>query len=67
MMNKFEHTASTTNAAETAKKKKIVFPQAELKFRYACCGNCRYFDGDDWCGRHRCRTTGGDHCACWEE
>ena len=34
---------------------------------YACCGNCRYYDGDDWCGYHRTHTTGGDHCGSWEE
>lgn len=33
---------------------------------YACCGNCRYFDGEDWCGLHRCRTTGGDSCSSHE-
>lgn len=41
--------------------------QAGNGCRYACCGNCRYFDGDDWCGYNRCRTTGGDHCDNWRE
>lgn len=35
--------------------------------RYACCGNCRYYDGDGWCGYLRCSTTGGDHCSNWDE
>lgn len=33
----------------------------------ACCGNCRYYDGDGWCGQHSRSTTGGDYCSYWEE
>lgn len=39
--------------------------EAEGMMSY-CCGNCRYFDGDSWCGLHRCRTTGGDRCDSWQ-
>lgn len=43
------------------------FVMPEGSFAYACCGNCRYFDGDDWCGYRGTHTTGGDHCGCWRD
>ena len=63
MKNNDTMITNTTNLPE-----KIRFPREEdFRFFYACCGNCRFFDDVDWCGRHRCRTTGGDHCSYWEE
>lgn len=55
-----------SNGAET-QTTLFVMPQDEIKFcAYGCCGNCRYYDGDGWCGLHRCSTTGGDTCDSWE-
>lgn len=56
-----------TNPVKNTNTAAFVFPQEQLNFCYACCGNCRYYDGNDWCGQHRCYTTGGDHCSSWED
>ena len=46
----------------------FAMPKEDIKFcAYACCGNCRYYDGAGWCGLHRTSTTGGDRCGSWEE
>lgn len=52
---------------ELLKDAELVDFKAEDGCRYACCGNCRYYDGDGWCGYHRTSTTGGDHCGSWED
>lgn len=63
--NKFNLNPCSDNCESCKPSNEIVLPDRPL--RYACCGNCRFYDGDSWCGLHRCSTTGGDRCPSWED